>query len=297
MTHITIIGKTGQLARALIHEAELSGVKINSLDRTACDLSGSTPKIEAVIDSLPATDAIIIAAAYTAVDDAETERSTALAVNAHAPGTIGRAAKKRNIPVVHISTDYVFAGDSCAPYRPEEDLNPVNFYGLSKAKGENALMLAQPRSTILRTSWVYDTTGKNFLTTMLRLAQTRTELSVVYDQIGRPTFAGDLAKASLKAAKALIGNQEDAKGVFHVSNTGDPISWADFATEIFVISEGNIGHKVTISSIPSADYPTPAKRPAWSVLDVSKFEDVFDFQLPHWRDALKRAILEGKMEI
>ena len=296
MTHITIIGKTGQLARALIREGKVSGVEVHSLDRAACDLTWSSAKIESVIDSLPETDAIIIAAAYTAVDKAETEQNTALAVNAQAPGAIGRAAKKRKTPVVHISTDYVFAGESDAPYRPEEELSPINFYGLSKAKGETALMTAQPQSTILRTSWVYDGTGKNFLTTMLKLAQTRTELNVVCDQIGRPTFAGDLAKASFRAAKAIIDNQEGATGIFHVSNTGDPISWADFASEIFDISADSIGHKVTVSPIPSVDYPTPAKRPAWSVLDVSKFENRFDCKLPHWQDGLNRAILERNVE-
>lgn len=297
MSHITVIGKTGQLAKALIREGALSGVRLHSLDRTACDLSASVEQIEAVIDALPETDVIIIAAAYTAVDAAETDQETAMAVNALAPGAIGRAAKRRNIPVVHISTDYVFAGHADAPYKPNEPLGPINFYGLSKSKGEESLLESQPHSAILRTSWVYDADGKNFLTTMLRLAQTRTELSVVSDQVGRPTYAGDLAKASLKAAAALMENRKGARGTFHVSNTGRSISWADFATAIFEVFQSELDHKMTVTPISSAAYPTPARRPAWSVMDVSKFETVFDCNLPDWRDALNRAALERHKEV
>jgi dTDP-4-dehydrorhamnose reductase len=220
------------------------------------------------------------------VDAAEADYDTALAVNGAAPGVIAAAAAKAGIPVIYISTDYVFQGDANTPYGPEHPVEPLNAYGRSKAKGEHAVLSAQPNAAILRTSWVYDGTGKNFLTTMLRLAETREVLSVVNDQTGRPTYVRDLARATLCAAHHLIDGQQTASGIFHVSNTGEPISWADFATAIFTAARLT----TTVASIPTSEYPTPAQRPTYSVMDTAKFETVFLMPLPHWRDGLARAL-------
>lgn len=291
--HILVIGQTGQLARAIAAETADSRHSATFLSRGACDLSATDALIRAAIaPHIDAADAVIIAAAYTAVDAAEDDYDTALAVNGRAPGTIADICAQANTPLVHVSTDYVFDGQATQPYRPDTPLNPLNAYGRSKAEGERAVRDAQPRSAILRTAWVYDGTGKNFMTTMLRLGETRDALSVVGDQIGRPTYARDLARASLKAAGALVAGKPSAAGLFHVSNSGDPISWADFARAIFTATADERGHTVTVTDIPSSGFPTPAERPAYSVMELASYEQVFDFMLPDWRSGLQRALSE-----
>jgi dTDP-4-dehydrorhamnose reductase len=292
MHDITIIGKTGQLGRALYREGSSMGLNINSLNRAACDLSLPATDIEAIIDNISRVDLIIIAAAFTAVDAAETDRELAVAINSVAPEAIGRAAAKRNIPVIHISTDYVFNGKSTIPYLSDDIIEPINFYGYSKFQGELRLRKVQPNSAVLRTSWVYDRLGKNFLTSMLRLAESCKTVNVVCDQIGRPTYSIDLARATLRAAMSLISKQSEANGIFHVSNSGSPISWAEFAVEIFETFQSKIDKTVTVKPIPASSYPTRAARPAWSVLDISNFENTFNHKLPHWKNGLSRAALE-----
>lgn len=284
---LLIIGKSGQLARA-IAEQEPSAT---FLDRQACDLSEGADDLRSTLkEPLSKADAVIIAAAYTAVDQAETDAETAHAVNAVAPGVIAKLTAEMNIPLVHISTDYVFQGDATKPYRPDNPTDPINVYGRTKRDGEIAILAANPRSAILRTSWVYDASSKNFMTTMLRLGQTRDTLTVVNDQIGRPTYAPDLANAAITTAKALHQGKANASGMFHVSNSGSQISWADFARAIFEGAETYGASTVTVSDIPSCEYPTPAARPAYSVLDISQFEEVFDLSLPNWKDGLQRAL-------
>lgn len=288
-----VIGRTGQLARAIAAELDGSKHSATYLDRATCDLSASEDTIRAALDPhLGQADAIIIAAAYTAVDQAETDYDTALAVNGRAPGVIAKAAARAGLPVVHVSTDYVFDGQASSPYSTDMPVDPLNAYGRSKAEGERAVREAQPRSAILRTSWVYDGTGKNFMTTMLRLGETRETLSVVADQIGRPTYARDLAKACLNVSGALKSGGEAASGIFHVSNSGDAISWADFARAIFEATKDERDHLVTVADIPSSDYPTPAKRPAYSVMELAPFERAFDFRLPDWQSGLQHALDE-----
>lgn len=279
---ILIIGKTGQLARALAGS-----------DRTVCvgrdglDLSW---KVERIRDSLstilntqgPFTGVINVAA-YTAVDAAETDRDTAHAVNATAVGEIARVCAAAKLPLVHISTDYVFDGQGTVPYAPNHPTAPINVYGLSKRGGEIEVEASGAIYAVLRTSWVYDADGKNFMTTMLRLAETRDTLGVVKDQLGRPTFADDLAAASLTALDGLQNGRPS--GIYHVSNTGSIISWADFARAIFKAS----GDAVTVNGIPGSDYPTPAARPAYSAMDTSSFEATFDHALPSWQEGLHRA--------
>lgn len=289
--HCLIIGQTGQLAKALQDEVQGGVFTADFLDRNALDLSGSRNDIVSALSKhLNQADAIIIAAAYTAVDNAEKDYTTALAVNGVAPGLIAAEAATRNIPVLHVSTDYVFAGDGTQPYKTDSPIDPLNGYGRSKAAGEIAVLNANPNAAVLRTSWVYDGTGKNFMTTMLRLAKSRDTIGVVADQIGRPTYAVDLARACVIATRALVDRKQGVTGVFHVSNTGPPISWADFARAIFDGAAHTIPHAMTVNGIPSSEFPTPAKRPTYSVMDTTAFEGRFGMDLPEWRNGLARAL-------
>ena len=228
-----IIGETGQLARALKDCCTDANIEALSLNRAALDLAGED---ESILDSLMAfksVDAIINAAAYTAVDDAEKNQDLAYRVNANAPKVIAEFCKDRGIPLIHVSTDYVFNGQSQTPYTSNDPTDPLGVYGLTKLQGEDFIRKVGGIYAILRTSWVYDAIGKNFMTTMLRLAADRDALSVVHDQLGRPTYAKHLAHACLAAVQPLIDAPADKTGTYHVSNTGPIISWADFAEAIF----------------------------------------------------------------
>jgi dTDP-4-dehydrorhamnose reductase len=288
MIRLLVIGKTGQLARAIAREADPAQFALRFIDRQACDLSAEPDVLrDALSDPIGKADVVLIAAAYTAVDQAERDRCTAFAVNARAPGVIAELAAAADVPLIYLSTDYVFDGQADVPYPVTAPVAPLNVYGHSKAKGEARVRRRQPRVVILRTAWVYDTTATNFLTTMLRLAKTQDTIRVVSDQIGRPTFAGDLALACLHVAKRLSLGSESAYGTFHVTNSGDPISWADFAKKIFELTQN---HEVQIEPILSSDYPTAADRPAYSVLNLSEFETTFKFVLPKWERGLRRAV-------
>ena len=284
---IAVIGKTGQLARALLREGEALGHEIIALNREALDLTTSASEIEAVISGLPSgIDALVIAAAFTNVDGAETESDTAYAVNATAPAIIARACATHDIPLIHVSTDYVFDGDADMPYLPDDDTDPLGVYGSSKLDGELAVLESGARALILRTSWVYDADGKNFLTTMLRLAESQHTISVVDDQFGRPTYAGHLALAILRAADMFTQEPDIETAIHHVTNGGEPVSWAGFAKAIFKAK----GLDVKVDDIPTSDYPTPAERPAYSVLDTDSFERTFRHPLPDWQAGLRAAL-------
>ena len=290
---IAIIGKTGQLARALRIEGEELGHEIIALDRDALDLSSTPSVIEAAIIGLPSgLDGLILAAAYTNVDGAETNSATAYAVNATAPAVIARTCAQHDIPLIHISTDYVFDGENDAPYMPDDDTDPLGVYGASKLDGELAVLESGARALILRTTWLYDGFGKNFLTTMLRLAKQRDMISVVDDQIGRPTYVGHLAQAILKAVEVFSQEPDIQTGVYHVTNGGEPVSWAGFAKAIFKAP----GIDTKVDNIPSSDYPTPAERPAYSVLDTDSFERSFRHPMPDWQAGLRDALEAAKNE-
>lgn len=295
--HCLIIGQTSQLAKALRAEVNAGIFTADFLGRSALDLSESHAAIIAALtEPLARADVVIIAAAFTAVDKAEEDYDKGLAVNGAAPGFIAAAAAARNIPVVFVSIDYVFAGDGAYPYQADSPLDLINAYGRSKAAGETAVLSANSKGAILCTSWVYDGTGKNFMTAMLRAAESRDTLGVVADQIGRPTYAEDLARACMTTAKALFEKKNGVTGIFHVSNTGEPISWADFARAIFMAAGDTLPRAITGNVILSCDYPTPAKRPTYSVMDTILFESTFSAPLPHWRDGLARALQERKRE-
>jgi dTDP-4-dehydrorhamnose reductase len=225
-------------------------------------------------------------AAYTAVDKAEEEKDQAFQINAEAVGVLAAVCKKYSTQFIHISTDYVFDGTASTPYKEDAPTNPVNTYGATKLKGEVEALQYNPSSIIIRTSWVYSAFGKNFVKTMMKLMSEREELKVVNDQVGSPTYAADLAEAILQ----IISNSQSTAGnwhpgIYHFSNSGI-ISWYDFAVAIKEIS----GSNCNILPIPSSNFPTPAKRPSYSVFDKEKIQSVFGIDLKGWRKSLSICI-------
>ena len=279
---ILVFGKTGQVATEL---QQLGGVV--ALGRDEVDLSDPTACAAAIRERMP--KAVINAAAYTAVDRAEEEEHLATVINGDAPKVMAQACAALGIPLVHISTDYVFEGTGETPWSPHDPTAPQNAYGRSKLVGENGIRDSGASHAILRTSWVVSSHGANFVKTMQRLADTKDALSVVADQIGGPTPARDIAAACLQITEQVI--QDPSKsGTYHFSGIPD-LSWAEFATEIF----GQLGRFVTVAPISMTDYPTPAKRPLNSRLDCSSTERVFGVTRPDWRNGLKEILqnLEG----
>lgn len=281
-----VFGKTGQVARALAKRADAHDAILEMHDRQSADLT--SPAACAALVAETQADAVINAAAWTAVDDAETNETAAHVINADAPGAMARAAAARGMPFIHISTDYVFNGDPGQPWKPDDSTGPLGAYGRTKLAGEQAVTSAGGVSVILRTAWVFDGEGKNFVTTMLRLGKERDALRVVADQIGGPTPANAIADACLIIAKALI-NDPAKSGIYHFSGAPD-VSWADFARAIFDRS----GDAVTVESIPSDAYPTPAKRPMNSRLDCGSLKDTFGVDRPDWGAELDMIIKEKR---
>lgn len=276
---ILVFGKSGQVATEL---AMLEGVQC--LSRADADLSKPESCAEAIWHHRPT--AVINAAAYTAVDKAESEEDLATIINADAPGVMARACQELGIPLVQISTDYVFAGNGEAPWRPDEPTGPLGAYGRSKLKGEEAVRASGVTHAILRTSWVVSAHGNNFVKTMLRLGAERDALTVVADQIGGPTGAREIARACHAIAHALI--RDPAKtGTYHFSGAPD-CSWADFARAIFDAA----GIDCTVTDIPTSDYPTPAKRPLNSRLDCTSTQQTFGLARPHWHDTLDHILTD-----
>ncbi|MFV0589994.1 MAG: dTDP-4-dehydrorhamnose reductase [Draconibacterium sp.] len=227
-------------------------------------------------------DFLINCAAYTAVDKAESDSDTARKVNTLAPGILASVAKKYKIKLIHISTDYVFAGDACQPYSEKDKVNPQGVYGQTKLDGEINVLVQNPESIIIRTAWLYSVYGNNFVKTMLRVGREKGELGVVFDQVGSPTNAADLAAAVLDIIRL---SEKDASrfvpGIYHFSNEG-VTSWYDFAVAIFELS----GVKCKVNPLTSEQFPTPTKRPHYSVLNKSKIRNTFGIQIPYWRDSL-----------
>ena len=281
---ILVIGRDGQLARELARLGAPAGDEISFAARPEVDLAAPETVAARIEGDQP--DLVINAAAYTAVDKAESEPDVAMAVNATGPGALARACAATGASLVHISTDYVFDGTKTAPYVETDPVAPVNAYGRSKAEGEAAVLASGARAGVIRTAWVYSAHGANFVKTMLRLAGDREEVGVVADQLGRPTWAGDLARASLVLGAALAGGDERARGVFHFSNTEDA-TWADFAEAVFEGSARRGGPSARVRRIATADFPTPAPRPANSRLDTAKFAAVAGYAPPPWRSSLE----------
>lgn len=286
---VLVTGRAGQLARALAHAAP-DGIALSLHGRDTLDLA--VPGAAAMAIAAARPDLVINAAAYTAVDQAESESEAAHRLNAEAPGEIAAACAEAGAALIHISTDYVFDGASARPYREDDPTAPTGVYGASKLAGEAAVRAANPRSVVLRTAWVFSPWGKNFVLTMLRLAETRPELGIVDDQHGNPTSALDIAEACLAIAPRLVAAPADDPvwGAYHYAGCGT-CTWADFAEAVFAEAGPRIGGKVPkVNRIGTKDYPTPARRPANSALDCGKFERTFGVATVPWREALKRVI-------
>lgn len=282
---ILVFGRKGQVARELAGLAGATGRAMTVAGRETLDLTDLT--VGYAVDDLIAAvapSAVINAAAYTAVDRAEREPDAAFALNRDAPAAMAAACAARDLPFVHFSTDYVFDGTLDRPYGETDPTGPTGVYGASKLAGEQAVTAAGGRAIILRTSWVYGVHGSNFVKTMLRLALDRDEISVVADQIGRPTWSRDCAEAAVLALETLRDTPALA-GVYHLSGAGDA-SWADLAAETFDLSARLGGPTARVLPITTADYPTPAKRPANSRLDCGKIETALGWRSLPWRDSL-----------
>lgn len=290
---LVVTGREGQAVRALLAKGR-SDLEIVALGRPELDLSEPRTLGDAVEAARP--DILINAAAYTAVDKAEEEEALATAINGKAAGVLAEVAAKRGVPMIQLSTDHVFDGARSGAYVETDLVNPINAYGRSKLAGELAVIAANPRHVILRTSWVYDGRGTNFLNTMLRLAETRDEIGVVIDQIGAPTYASDLADAIIATAANLATHDDPRfRGIFHVANSGET-SWAHFAQQIFLLSERAEGPVARVREIATSDYPTAARRPANSRLNCDKFALVHGVRMPNWRDALVRCMSQMPQE-
>lgn len=281
MARILVTGVRGQVAQSLIERArDHTGIELVALGRPEIDLAEPSTVSHAI--TLAAPDLIVSAAAYTAVDQAETDEAAAFAVNGVGPGELARAARLLNVPIIHMSTDYVFDGTSTSAYIETDPVAPLGVYGRTKLEGEKRISEQTDNYAILRTAWVYSPFGKNFLRTMMRLAETRDELGVVADQIGNPTSALDIADSIFSvAANLLLSPDETLRGTFHMTGSGDA-SWADFATEIFKHSAHRNGSSALVRPISTSDYPTPAKRPANSRLNCGLLARSHGVVLPDW---------------
>ena len=277
-----VFGNRGQVATELRRRARSHGVRLEALDRSRADLSDPTACAEIV--SRTDAEVIINAAAYTEVDRAVEEPGLAQLVNGDAPGAMAHAAAERGLPFLHISTDYVFDGSGEFPRAIEDPTGPLGVYGRTKLDGERQISEAEGWHAILRTSWVFSAHGKNFVKTILRLTETRSELTIVADQIGGPTPAADIAETLLAIAKAGTSTEG---GLFHYSGTPN-VSWADFAREI--ISQADL--TTQIKDILTVDYPTRAARPLNSRLDCSRLKEVYEIPQSDWKAGLAQVLAE-----
>lgn len=286
---ILVTGGTGQVGRALSLFTWPADVEIVAPSRNTLDLT-NLAAVEAFI-TYGGFDAVINPAAYTAVDKAENDWLTAWTVNVLGPATIAAATRKAGIPLLHVSTDYVFDGLKAGAYHEDDPIRPAGAYGASKAAGELAVGTGNPRHVILRTSWVFSPHGSNFVKTMLRLAADRPLLRVVDDQHGCPTAAGDIAATLAHIALRMIADPEAPTGTYHFSNDG-PVTWCGFAREIFR-QHAAAGHPVPdVEAITTADYPTPAKRPPNSVLNTTKLTEDYAIHPRPWTMALAETLTE-----
>ena len=285
MHKLLVTGANGQLGWELGQLAKAyPAFEFVLVDRSQLDLA-FPETFEKIIQTI-APDCIINTAAYTAVDKSETEKALSYTVNATAVQTLASICKKLAIPFMTYSTDYVFDGEATEPYLSSTKMDPVNYYGSTKAAGETLAMEVNENTIIIRTSWVFSSHGNNFVKTMMRLMKERDQLNIVADQKGRPTYAKDLAMATMKMIEALHAGKT-IKGIYHFANQGET-TWYDFAAKIKAIA----GLTCDLQPIETKDFPTPAKRPAYSVLDTSRIEEALSLSIPHWEDALTSCMKE-----
>ena len=283
-------GTTGQVGIELRRQAAARGLSVVALSRADVDVA-DVSAIAAAIDGTPAIDAVVNATAYTAVDQAESDPATAYAINERAVAAMAEGCARRGVPLVHISTDYVYDGAKPDAYVEIDLPRPQSTYGASKLAGERAIESLCPRHVIVRTAWVYSPHGRNFVKTMLRLGQERDELTVVDDQRGCPTSAGDLAAALLSILNHVTTDGAPVWGVYHYAGA-DETTWRRFADAILAGAKDWLPIEAGISPIPTSAYPTPAKRPANSVLDCQKIERTFGIRPRPWPDGLKAVLQE-----
>jgi dTDP-4-dehydrorhamnose reductase len=285
---ILVTGGSGQLATAL---AVQGGDRIQVVGRPGFDFD----RPETIAAAVHAADPwlVVNAAAYTAVDAAEADEAAAFRANRDGPGELARLCAEAAIPLIHVSTDYVYDGDKPTPYVETDPTSPHGVYGASKLAGEAAVLGSGARAIILRTAWVYAATGRNFVLTMLTLARTRDALRVVADQHGCPTAAADLAAAILAIVARIDadGWNDRYAGVVHAAGSGET-TWHGLAQAVFEEASRHGAKVPTVEAITTADYPTPARRPANSRLDCTRLEAVFGVRMPHWRDSLARTVGE-----
>ena len=277
---VLVTGANGQLGSALrrVLDREMPGEAIYT-GREDLDLTDAAA-VEVFMRDREVTH-VVNCAAYNAVDRAEEEKRECALVNTDAVKNLGAAADLLGAKIIHLSTDYVFDGTNHRPYRESDKVNPISQYGTTKRKGETALLALAPESIIIRTAWLYSDTGHNFVRTMLAMAEKQDRIRVVCDQIGTPTYARDLANAIL----AVLKSHQWVAGIYHFTNEG-AASWYDFAKAIFRIA----GKDVNVVPIPTEDYPTPASRPAYSILDRSRIKATYGVEIPHWEEALADCI-------
>lgn len=285
MIKVLVTGCNGQVGSCLVKQLQ-GKAEVLAVDRQQLDITQQQKVINAVADFKP--DYIINAAAHTAVDKAEEEIEVSYAINRDGPKFLAQAAQKHNAVILHISTDYVFDGKGVSAYREVDATKPQSVYGESKLAGEQAVASCCDNHLILRTAWVFGEYGNNFVKTMLRLAEDRDELSIVGDQFGGPTFAGDIASALIRMIEAIESGDDIDWGVYHFS--GMPyVSWFEFAEQIFSVADKNalLNKPMILHSIPSTAYPTPATRPENSRMDCSKIKLKFNIEPSDWKLALK----------
>lgn len=278
--NILVTGADGQLGSELQEFAKTAAAhQFIFTDRNTLDITDAAAVADAI--AINGAQYVINCAAYTAVDRAETDLETAMAINSDGAGILAAACHHAGARFVHVSTDYVFDGNGSSPYREDDPVDPVNAYGKTKQSGEAAVLEANAGSIIIRTSWVYSQFGGNFVKTMMRLMGSRAEVGVVADQYGSPTYAADLAAAIMH----IIDGGNWVPGIYHFSNDG-VITWFEFAEAIREM----IGSNCTVQPLTTEQYPTPAKRPAYSVMDKTKIQQAFGLALQPWRQSLQRCV-------
>lgn len=296
MKRMLVLGGTGQVGYELQRSLSTLG-EVLAPTQNDISLMLSADELEGKLTALR-PDIVINAAAYTAVDQAETEKEKAYQINAVAPGLLASYCEKQQIPLIHFSTDYVFDGSKNQPWKETDTPNPINVYGETKLAGENVIRATRAPHLILRTSWVYGARGKNFFNTMKRLATEKSSLSIVNDQLGAPTWSRHLGDAVAQliamAGKQGPGFWQTHSGTYHLTNVGET-SWYDFAQAIFDEMQ-SAGHPAPeVEPISSVDYPMPAPRPAYSVLDCRLLEERFAIRLPDWRQTLSYVMQDAKL--
>lgn len=285
--NILVTGANGQLGCEMRRLGAVSPNNYIFTDVAELDITNAAAVMAAVKDN--SITAIVNCAAYTNVDKAESDEATAELINATAVGNLARAMKEVGGTLFHVSTDYVFGSEGNTPRSEEMPLNPLGVYGVTKLHGEQAILESGCKALIFRTAWLYSEFGNNFLKTMLRLTAEREQLNVVFDQVGTPTYAGDLALAIFSIIEA--GVYEGNEGIYHFSNEG-VCSWYDFAVEI-AAAVGNTNCR--INPCHSSEFPSPVTRPPYSVLDKTKIKRVFDIDIPHWRESMEYCIKRIRM--